>query len=163
MKIKAIDKVMAIDPGSTESAYVFWDCKKHDFIPVEYFPSKGILKNEWLLTLINFNAEIVDLMAIEMIQAYGYAVGRSIFETVFWIGRFYERSSIKTKLYTRTMIKSALGGCKTDADVRQAIRQRYGEARKGEKLEGVKTDIWSALAIAIALEENPNLKDWNQK
>jgi len=156
-------KIMAIDPGSTESAYAFWDCEKHDFVQVEYFPSKGILKNEQILTLIDFNAKKVDLMAIEMIQAYGYAVGRSIFETILWIGVFCERSPIETRLYTRTMIKSALGGCKTDADVRQAIRQRYGEARKGEKLEGVKTDIWQALGLAIALEENPNLKDWNQK
>ena len=156
-------RILAIDPGSSQSAYAIWDTEEHDFFDLWLkIDNKGIVSNETMLSRINANPSIscLDLVVIEMVQSYGYAVGRSVFETVLWIGRFCERSVIETKLYTRTIIKSALGGCRTDADVRQAIRQRYGESRKGEKLEGVKKDIWSALALAIALEENPNLKEW---
>jgi len=156
-------KILAIDPGSSQSAFVCWDTEEHDFFPVWVYPfTKGIESNAQMARLIDSKPalEAFDLLAIEMVQSYGHSVGRSIFETVLWIGRFCERSLIKTKLYTRTTIKGALGGCRSDADVRQAIRQRYGESRKGEKLEGVKKDVWQALGLAIALEENPNLKEW---
>jgi len=174
-------KILAIDPGQTESAYVCWDTKRHDFVgdlgmgdeagsPIK---SMGIVANKNEIfnvisrTIINID---IRLIAVEMMQSYGHAVGRSVFETVLMIGcmkecAFYEAAiipitNIEFKLYTRTVIKGALGGCRTDTDVRQAIRQRYGESRKGEKLEGVRRDIWSALALAIALEENPSLKEW---
>ena len=156
-------RILAIDPESNQSAYVCWDTEKRDFFDGWGYPiDKGIISNEEMIDLIDSIPALrgFDLLAIEMVQSYGHSVGRSIFETILWIGRFQERSLIKTKLYTRTTIKGALGGCRTDADVRQAIRQRYGESRKGEKLEGVRRDIWSALALAIALEENPSLKEW---
>lgn len=172
-------RILAIDPGSSLSAYVLWDTEKHEFVydlghgdeagdPVK---SRGIVDNIEILNVISRAIINIDMrfIAIEMVQSYGHTVGRSIFQTVLCIGVMMECAAqsaavlpvqTKVNLYTRTTIKGALGGCRTDADVRQAIRQRYGESRKGEKLEGVKKDIWSALALAIALEENPNLKEW---
>ena len=172
-------KILAIDPGSEQSAYVMWDTERHDFVidggigdeaglPID---EKAILPNEEMHNVVS-RAIInigIELIAIEMIQSYGHAVGRSTFQTILFIGSImqaagYEMAVVPTvipvRLYARTTIKGALGGCKTDADVRQAIRQRYGEARKGEKLEGVVKDIWSALALAIVLDENSKLKTW---
>ncbi|MCK9578556.1 hypothetical protein M0R01_03675 [bacterium] len=173
-------KILAIDPGSEKSAFIAWDTEKHEIIKGEYVWFEdtkilGIENNEYIIDcMLCEETNIVwgmDLIAIEMISSYGFSVGKSVFQTIKWIGRFEEyikhvvniaiKKNVPVQFYTRPTIKGALG-CRNDAEVRQAIRMEYGEARKGEKLERVRKDIWQAVALAIALEKNPNLKQWEE-
>lgn len=160
-------KILAIDPGPVQSAYVFWDTETHDFCLRDKF-AKGILPNYNLRTIVisEMAASGMDLLAIEMPQSYGKVVGRSMFETCLEVGRFIQVAGVNTlhwggqiKLYGRPTIKGQIGG-RTDAEIRASLRLRYGDAKKGQKLEGVVRDIWSALALATALDERINLKEW---
>jgi hypothetical protein len=137
--------------------------------------NRGLWENgelrEAFSRLIRLNE--IDVVAIEMVQSYGTTVGRSTFTTVLFVGGisqiardYKEDNRIKNgvrkpdlKYYGRPTIKAQVGG-RTDSQIRSSLRMRYGEAKKGEKLEGVKKDIWSALALASALTENPKLKEW---
>jgi hypothetical protein len=157
---------VCIDPGPEQSAYVVWDAEAHDFYMNGANVEKhAIVSTEGMIgrlrTLVRNGIEVV---AIEMIQSFGMPVGRSTFQTVLNIGRFvqavYEvNPTADVRLYGRPSIKGQLGG-KNDAEIRASLRLRYGEARKGEKLEGVVKDQWSALALATAIDEKPSLKVW---
>lgn len=159
-------KILAIDPGTTQSAFVAWDTETMDFTGSYRM---GLWDNEKLKEEINkiicdATNDIYShtfLVAIEMIQSYGLPLGRSSILTILFIGQLIEKMKGygDWKLYGRPTIKGWIGG-KTDAQIRASLRERYGEAKKGEKLAGVKKDIWSALALATALTENPKLKEW---
>lgn len=103
-------------------------------------------------------------LAIEMIASYGMPVGREVFETCLWIGRFleaWERHGGRgpAKLVYRRDVK--LFHCEsvraTDANIRAALIDRYGPGKQkaiGTKkapgpLYGLKGDEWSALAVAL--------------
>ena len=81
--------VLAIDPGSTESAFALIDtttCR-----PIEF----GKIPNDQLLDRIATYSDLLSAMrvervAIEMIASYGMAVGAEVFETCVWIGRFMQ-------------------------------------------------------------------------
>src|SRR5215216_6348300 len=77
-------KLLAIDPGNHESAYVLVDtadCRPNVF---------GKASNDDLLELIRGDGWEPDRVAIEMVASYGMAVGADVFETCVWIGRFAE-------------------------------------------------------------------------
>ena len=75
--------ILAIDPGNIESAYVLMN----DSYEIFQF---GKIGNENMFEIIE--ETMPDKVVIEMVASYGMAVGESVFETVFWIGRFYEAS-----------------------------------------------------------------------
>ena len=89
-------------------------------------------------------------------------VGREVFDTVLWIGRFLEawdRRGGRHVLVYRKDVK--LFHCEsvraTDANIRAAIIDRFGPGKSkaiGTKaakcpLYGIKGDEWSALAVAL--------------
>ncbi len=89
----------------------------------------------------------------------GMAVGREVFATVFWSGRFAQAWSEHHgnggtwSMLPRRAVKLAL--CSSmkakDTNIRQALLDRYGgaaSAKKGGPLYGLKSHMWSALAIA---------------
>lgn len=131
--------ILAIDPGSEQSAFVVWDGR--------YLIEIGIVPNEHMRYLLT---ELVyDHLAVEMVESYGMPVGKEVFQTVLWIGRFIEiarghdkdwaqvyRSSIKLHLCNSRSAK--------DSNIRQVLLDRYGKTLT----KGVHKDIWSALAIA---------------
>lgn len=150
-------KVLAIDPGNEQSAYVIWNGK--------YIEDKGKIPNEELLN------HIYDLMdtdrgifvAIERVASYGMAVGQTVFDTVEWAGRFYEAAdgdAVGVHRVFRRDIK--LFWCENprakDSNIIQAIKDRFGE--KGTKKNGynevyndsekpMKADIWQAFALGV--------------
>ena len=152
--------ILAIDPGSVQSAWVVYNSKDKVIL------QKGIDENQYLLG--NRTLQISDFLAIEMIASYGMPVGKTVFETCVWIGRFiqawggenYEkiyRIDVKMHLCKNTRAK--------DGNIRQAIIDRYpatgggktpqvGIQSKPGPLYGVSKDIWSALAVAITAAEN---------
>lgn len=145
-------KIIAIDPGCRQSALVNWTGAE--------ITRKEILENEKVLDILGteFTKKTV---VIEMIASYGMPVGREIFETVLWIGRFYERATAcghEVHLVYRHGIKMHL--CNSarakDSNIRRAIIDRFGgdiETKKGGRLHGVSKDLWSALAVALYFDD----------
>jgi len=142
--------VMAIDPGSTQSAWIVLK----DGVPRRF----GIEANEDVLRLLGRAHESVHAVVIETIESYGMAVGRDVFETVWWAGRFYEAAQpLPVHRLPRRDVKLYL--CQSsrakDANVRQALLDRFGGGKaKGTKaapgpLYGVSKDVWAALAVAV--------------
>ena len=152
-------RILAIDPGNIQSAYVVWE--NGDFVEVSSGNKGIIVNNDFCITLTNIlEINEIDLVAIEFPQCYGMTVGKSVFDTCRWAGIFEyiaTQKNVRVERYGRPTIKGHIGGRK-DSEVNASLRIRHGEAKKGCKLEGVKKDIWAALALAVALDENPNLK-----
>jgi len=143
--------ILAIDPGPLNSAYVLWDGKK--------LCDGAIVTNPELLSTI-YSCSRYHL-AIEMIASYGMAVGQSVFETVFWIGRFYQFAfSLQMKITRIYRKECKIELCHSlnakDSNIRQALIDRLGDigTKKNPgplyKIRGAGgKDIWSALAVAI--------------
>ena len=161
--------IFAIDPGPEQSGWVLYDTKDNRVLFC------GIDPNVMLIEMISREAMPGRRLVLEMISHYGSGmpVGASVFETCIWMGRFMETwdkdfamksnpdgvaSTIK-----RQIIKTVLCGSARakDANVRQALLDRFGgdmKTAKGTKaapgpLYGVKSHIWSALAVAVAFAE----------
>jgi len=155
--------LFAIDPGSERSAVVALNCDTHSVL------GAVILQNCDVANWIIAEMFAGDLVAIEMVASYGMPVGRDVFDTCVWIGRFFEALSTRAevRLITRPEVKMHLC-CQTrgvnDAVLRQRLIDRYGPGKAaavGTKkhpgpLYGLKGDMWQALALGVtACETNP--------
>ena len=141
--------ILALDPGPTETAFVLWD--GHRVIEAAHWPNADI--RQVLL------GREYDLCACEMIASYGMAVGREVFETCVWIGRFVEIAYEPVQLVYRKDVKLHL--CHSprakDANVRQALIDRLGP--QGTKKNpgptyGMRSHLWAALAVAVYAFDN---------
>ena len=148
-------KILGIDPGTTQSAYVVWDSETMDIL--EY----GIKENLELSAMLQFFQ--FDVCVIEMVASYGMAVGQTVFETCVWIGRFMneiENYSCNVVRITRNQVKNAIchSSKANDSNIRQALIDMYGgdkkiaigTKKKPGRLYGIVKDEWAALAVAIA-------------
>ena len=149
--------IIAIDPGNSASA----------FCTLEGDRPAGFGKEANADVLIRLRREwnpAEDLLALEMIASYGMAVGREVFETCLWIGRYieaWEARQGKYRLVYRKEVK--IFHCDTvratDSNIRAALVDRYGpgkDAAVGRKaapgpLYGIKGDEWAALAVALTV------------
>jgi len=148
--VRPRQRILAIDPGDIQSAYVIWDgAQLHD---------AGIYENERVLVRIPMLT--VDQMVIEMIESYGKPVGRTIFETVLWIGRFVQLAeSIKLPVHLLPRREVKLHICLDprvkDSNIAQALRDRFGEkptkAKPNPVYNGIRIrkDEWQAWALAV--------------
>ena len=138
-------RILAIDPGNIESAYVLMDCETYK--PIEF----GKIDNT--LLLIKMGEIEYDNLIIEMIASYGMAVGSSVFDTCVWIGRFIQRRSCPNYEYIYRK-EEKMNLCYTmkakDSNIRQALIDRFGEVgtKKNQGwFYGFKKDIWAAYAV----------------
>ena len=144
-------RLLAIDPGYERSAIVGYDCDTS--LPVD----KLVLPNEKVLFELEHLHSLYEHLAIEMIASYGMPVGREIFETVLWIGRYVQVFRGPHTLVYRREVKLHLCGSARakDANVRQAILDRFGGMKaKGTKrqpgpLHGFRADLFAALGVAV--------------
>jgi hypothetical protein len=144
--------MLAIDPGPVESAWVVYDTTTGKLAGFAKEPNAAVL------ALVLSSAHLSEL-AVEMIASYGMAVGREVFETCVWIGRFVQawQGGAHRFVYRRDVKIHLCGSMKAkDANVRQALLDLYGGKDKavGKKaspgpLYGVSSDVWSALAVAV--------------
>ena len=118
-------KIFAIDPGNIESAYCVID--EETYKPEEF----GKIKNEILLNLIYSklsNSVNYYTMVIEMIASYGMPVGKEVFDTCVWIGRYIEAYDKDYKYVYRKDEKMNI--CRSmkakDSNIRQALIDRFG-------------------------------------
>jgi hypothetical protein len=139
--------ILAIDPGPEESAYLVFvsgAIRRH-----------GKVSNADLSKFIRDDGRGMDQCCIEMIASYGMPVGREVFETCVWIGRFMENFGVdRCHRLTRIEIKSHLchSAKAKDSNIRQALIDRLGPpgTRKAPGATyGISGDCWSALAVAV--------------
>lgn len=148
--------VIGLDPGTNESAFVIYDGER--VTDMEIAPNAEILG--WMKGCRPRKGEAWAPLAIEQFESFGMAVGREVFQTVFWSGRFAEAYADGTHFaqVTRRTVKLHLcfSARATDANIRTALIDRFGGPEKavGTKkapgpLFGVKSHLWAALAIAV--------------
>ena len=148
---------MAIDPGPTTSGWVLYDGAKI----VQGAPDTS---NAALLTY--FADTQPYLVAIEWVESYGMAVGKSVFETCWQAGVLAHAAGLsRVTRVTRREVKLHLCGHSRakDANVRQALIDRFGgtggkRAAVGLKkspgpLYGCRQHMWSALAVAVTFAD----------
>jgi hypothetical protein len=139
--------ILAVDPGTFESAFVYWDAENTNIL------EKGILKNMDMIRYIQASRH--DATVIEMVASYGMPVGREVFETCVWIGRFYQASREPVHLIYRKEVKSFLCGSMKakDGHIRQSLIDIVGpqgtKASPGPTYK-VHADEWAALAVAVS-------------
>lgn len=148
--------VMGVDPGYEQSAWVLFDGARVVEHAIE--PNDQLLVR---LTSGSWRVGDITAVVIEMIEGFGMAVGRETFETVFLIGRLYERArhrSTRVERMTRKTVKLHIceSNRATDSNIRCALIDRFGgsELAIGRKaspgvLYGVKSHEFAALAIAV--------------
>ena len=152
--------VLAIDPGNIESAYVLMD---EHYKPLKFgkVPNADMriiiteLETENFLKGFSSGGQIIT--AIEMVASYGMAVGKEVFETCVWIGRFTELATRYTYIYRKDVKMNLCGQTRAkDSNIRQALIDRFakhdlknGKGTKGNQdfFYGFKADIWSAYAV----------------
>ncbi|WP_412890325.1 hypothetical protein [Beduini sp.] len=163
--------IFAIDPGNEYSAYVLLN---NDLSVIE----KGKVLNHELIEVINrlfyleakegYLSSNIEHVAIEMIASYGMAVGKTVFDTCVWIGRFYqaiyEQSNIKpTFIYRKDEKMLICGNMKAkDSNIRQALIDRFakhdfkngkGTKKNPDWFYGFKADVWAAYAVAVTYHD----------
>lgn len=150
--------IIAIDPGNTESGFAY--IRMPDFMLLDH----GKVKNEDLLRDIPFLAAQADAFAIEMVASYGMAVGKDVFETCVWIGRFIQAVEKEHNFVYRKDEKICLCGSlkAKDSNIRQALIDRYakfdfrsgkGTKKKPDTFHGVSKDVWQAIAVGVTYYE----------
>ena len=166
MQVIPVSAILAIDPGTTESAYVLLvDGKIDRFAKL---PNADMLK---MIQCVKWNCFDHAVCVIEEVRSYGMAVGQEVFRTVFWTGMFaHAWGEVNLRFLGRKqVIIHVCGQPKAkDANVRQAMLDRWGPAkieretigndRKGKPVvkkvkidgptAGISKDVWAALAIA---------------
>jgi hypothetical protein len=154
-----MSSIFAIDPGTTQSG---WCRLGHAGVL-----DSGVMDNEDLLAVVQRLPD--SRLAIEMIASYGMSVGREVFETCVWIGRFSQawHTPAKVERVYRKDVKMHLCGTPRakDGNVRQALLDMFPatgggkvpqigvKARPGP-LYGVSSHAWAALAVAVTASAN---------
>lgn len=154
--------VLAIDPGSTESALVWYCTDTRSVLDKHKGDNHGARNLVWQSN--------VDHLAIEMAASFGSKVWDQVFTTVRWTGRFEEawlakptrREEDSITRIVRREVKLAIAGSPSakDGQIRNCLIDRWGGKDKavGTKAQpgplfGVRADMWQALAIAVTWAE----------
>ena len=150
--------IFAVDPGNEQSAYVVMDAS--NLRP----EAVAIVSNAALLdTIGNYPQKHNTRFVVEMVASYGMAVGKTVFDTVFWLGRFYEAAagfSSRDRIY-RMDVKMHLchNSRAKDSNIRQALIDRFGDVGTKKApgwFYGFKADMWAAYAVGITYAEQPH-------
>ncbi len=155
--------VFAIDPGNVNSAYAVMkerDGKDYELVEFGKFPNKKCMEKMIDWAARQYPPEVI---VIERVASYGMAVGREVFETCEWIGRFSQEAEkyVPVKyIYRKDEKITICGSMKAkDSNIRQALIDRFAtkdfKNGKGTKKDpdyfyGVSADCWAAIAIACS-------------
>ena len=100
-----------------------------------------------------------ELTVIEMVASYGMAVGKEVFETCVWIGRFDEAAGGAALVYRRDIKLHHCGSSNAkDSNIRQALVDRFtpgapnhgkGTLKAPGWFHGFSADVWQAMALAV--------------
>lgn len=151
--------IVGVDPGNVQTAYCLIDDEM--LRPIEFGKADNAkVKDRFKL----YGDECV--FAIERVASYGMAVGKSVFETCEWIGRFTEAIGEERVWYVYR-IEEKQHICHDsrakDSNIRRALIDRFAthdfKNGKGTKSNpdwfyGFSADVWSAYAVAITFAES---------
>ena len=160
--------ILGIDPGTERSGLVWLDG--------DHVAESGVWDNDYVLEILAHGSGYDGIetepgvLAVEQVESFGMPVGRDVFETVWWSGRFAQAWWIATGeealRIPRKEVKLHLCGSlrAKDANVRRALldlprwkRGKGSEPAAGTKrspggLYGISGHSWAALAVAVAAE-----------
>jgi len=154
---------LAIDPGNTESAYVLVGAD--DLKPWEFEKIENHRLLQYIFDLRNrlTEGESIEAFVIERVASYGLAVGRDVFETCEWIGRFTQciHSNYGREpdyIYRKEEKQIICGDLKAkDSNIRRALIDRFarhdlkngkGTKKNPDWFHGFHADCWAAFAVA---------------
>jgi hypothetical protein len=144
-----MEKVIAIDPGPEHSGLVVWNG--------ETIETMFIKDNDEILSYLRnlkYPPQYAPDLVIEKIASYGMPVSESIFETVYWTGRFTQVYCGNVYRIPRMKVKMHLchSSRARDSHIRQALIDRFGApgTKKNPGLTyGLKKDLWQAFALSV--------------
>lgn len=161
--------LLALDPGPAQTGLVEFDVSTSRVLHHRVVSNDAVLQ----VIMLGSGAEPLDHLAIEMIASYGMSVGKTVFETCIWIGRYIQAWGGRNyTLIPRHDVKMTLCHTKnsSNANVREALIDRWGgvDVALGNKkivgapkikgkeqrtpagpLFGIASHEWSALAVAV--------------
>lgn len=149
-------RILAIDPGNTKSAWCFIDTET--LKPISFG------KDENPVVLDSVQRIFYDEIVIERVASYGMAVGREVFETCEWVGRFTQAARVMPDYIYRREEKLHLCGDSRakDANIRRALIDRFakhdlkngkGTKKNPDWFYGFSADVWQAYAVGITYIE----------
>ncbi|OQB96743.1 MAG: hypothetical protein BWX86_00585 [Verrucomicrobia bacterium ADurb.Bin122] len=152
-------RIIAIDPGTERSAWVVLDNGR--LVTFAYSPNAEVAAT---LAEERRNPRFPGArLAIEMMASLGLPVGREVFETCVWIGRFIEAFGGDAMMIYRSTVKANLchSNRANDSTIRAALIDRFGPGKaaaigtrgKHGPLYGVTGDVWQALAVAVTAHD----------
>jgi hypothetical protein len=162
--------ILAIDPGNTESAYALIDTTTRRPLEIDKIP------NHLLAARLPCISEDHDIshVAIEMVASYGMAVGKDVFETCVWIGRFaqivdglYHQPAADLVYRREVKLHHCASSKANDSNIAQALIDRFASGArnrgKGTKADpgwfyGFRADIWQAYALAVLVADTAGIR-----
>ena len=142
-----MERIVAIDPGTVQSAIIEWD-------GAQILNAEILMNNDLLWDLQSMPP---CRLAIEQIRCYGMPMGATTIDTVFWSGRFVEAWPGEFFLIPRMAVKMHL--CHTsrakDSNIRQALVDRFGKPstkKEPNKIYNgykISRDLWAAWGLAV--------------
>lgn len=163
--------LLAIDPGDVESAWVVLDVDTRRPLWIAKEANERVL--ELCLGARPDTLQLPFEGAVEMIASYGMPVGKEVFETCVWIGRFSQAlddafGRVPELIYRREVKLHHTGDSKAkDGNIAQALIDRFapGERNRGKGTKdapgwfyGFKADIWQAYAVGVYVADV--MKGW---
>ena len=149
-------KVLAIDPGNRKSAWCMIDGET--LKPLSF----GKEENQVVLDAVQHLS--YDRIVIERVASYGMAVGRDVFETCEWVGRFTQAARVPPDYVYRQEEKLHICGDSRakDTNIRRALIDRFakhdikngkGTKKNPDWFYGFSADVWQAYAVAVTYVE----------
>ena len=149
-------KVLAIDPGNRQSAW--WMIDGETLKPLSF----GKEENQVVLDAVQHRS--YDSIVIERVASYGMAVGRDVFETCEWVGRFTQAARVPPDYVYRQEEKLHICGDSRakDTNIRRALIDRFaqhdlkngkGTKKNPDWFYGFSADVWQAYAVAVTYVE----------
>lgn len=149
-------KILALDPGDTYTGYCFID--QETLRPIRF----GKEANHIVLLMVQLEA--YDFLVIERVASYGMAVGKHVFETCEWVGRYTQAATAPAGyIYRKEVVLHICNSPRgNDASIRRALIDRFathdrtngkGSKKHPDFFFGFRADMWAAYAAGLAYIE----------
>jgi hypothetical protein len=150
--------ILCLDPGTEKTGYAVMNQKK--------VVAHGVVDNLEMARIMKNEFRHCNKMVYEMVSSFGMPVGKEVFETCVWIGRFIETfgADRSTPIFRKDVKMHLCGSPRArDANVRQAILDLYkstgggktpqiGTIKQPGPLFGVNSHIWPAIGVGLTYQ-----------